>query len=109
MKFQLPIYTHFGCRAFQSFKRPRILHLHPLPLDVFGFFLLFQCFLAFFIFPFFGPLQTRLLGTMGELAGGGSVAVAVGVWEAIKKNMRLSFVHYLKVALTPPSFWTAVK
>ena len=50
-----------------------------IPLDIF-FFLLFPCFFCV-LKPIwvFGSLRTSLLCLIGELAGGGSVAVAVGV------------------------------
>ena len=49
-----------------------------IPLDFFVF-LLFQRFLSFGKTFFFWSLGTILLCIMGELAWGGSVAVAVGV------------------------------
>ena len=45
--------------------------------NIWCFFLLW-CFSEFWIFWVFGPLHTSLLCLVGELAGGGAVAVAVG-------------------------------
>ena len=48
-----------------------------IPLDVFGFFCRFDDFCAYKFVWVSGSLQTSPI--VGELAGGGSVAVAVGV------------------------------
>ena len=57
-----------------------------IPLDVFGFgFLITFCVLKFS----FGSLQTSLLCILGELAGKGSVAVAV----AVGVNDRCQMLH----------------
>ena len=50
-----------------------------IPLDFFLAVLPFQWFFAFLVFWGFGSLQTSLLCIVGDLAGGGSVAVAVGI------------------------------
>ena len=50
------------------------------PLDMFWVFVVSMIFLCFEKNKyFFGSLQTNLLGIVGELAGAGSVDVAVGV------------------------------
>ena len=50
-----------------------------IPLDVFVFFVVSMIFCILKNFLGFGSLQTSLLCKLGELAGGGSVAVAVGI------------------------------
>ena len=49
-----------------------------IPLDIFGFFRL-EDFLRYEMFSIFASLQISILCIMGELAGGGSVTVAVAV------------------------------
>ena len=73
-----------------------------IPLDVFGF-LQFWWFLRFEFVQVFGSLQTSLMLIVGESAGGGYVAVAVGVsnrwqvtgdrWQETRNTWHLT--HYM--------------